>query len=469
MIPYSTLKRWYELSPLWLRRAYGLIPFELRAGATYRSTRELIRRTDALDDAALHHLQADRLSWLLNHAASSTPFYRDRLNDFRFRDREEDPFCVLAKLPLVTKAMIQAHPDEFRAQSGVAEAVYEDNTGGSTGTPFQFIKPNSMYPVELAYMFDQWSRVGFRPGDRKLTFRGRTFVGRRPCDRWVYNPIYNELIASSYHLDSETVSQVLGRIYKFRPKYIHGYPSAVVRFLEIIQNEGWRAPQGVQAVLCGSEPLYDFQRQYIETVLGCRAYSWYGQSECVLLGGECEHSRAYHFYPLYGIIELVDDQGRAIHEPGVEGEIVGTSLNNTAMPFIRYCTGDRGVFEKGACPCGRSYSRLSRITGRLQHMIYTRDATLVPVTAFVFGQHFKAFRHIRAMQLVQDEPGLLLVRICAGEGYSHEDEVELRTRMESSVDGRISVFFEYPSELPVNAAGKTDFVIQNIQLNSTHA
>src|SRR5690606_27603299 len=156
------------------------------------------------------------------------------------------------------------------------------------------------------------------------------------------NPIYNELVLSSYHLDEATIAESLKAVHRFRPQYIHGYPSAIVNFLRGVQQAGLQMPAGVRAVLCGSEPTYDFQRTFIEEMLGCRVYSWYGQSECVLLAGECECSQDYHSFPLYGVLELVDEQGHPINQSEVEGEIVGTSLNNFAMPFIRYRTGDRG-------------------------------------------------------------------------------------------------------------------------------
>src|SRR5690606_29208481 len=125
--------------------------------------------------------------------------------------------------------------------------------------------------------------------------------------------------------------------------------------------------------------------------------------------------------------------------------------------------GDRGIFASmDTCQCGRSYRRLKHVTGRKQHFVYTSRLTAVPVTAFVFGQHFEAFKRICAMQLVQDEPGELQVRIVRGDGFSETDEDELRTRMQQSVDDDLRVHIVYRDALPLNAAGKADFVIQNV-------
>jgi phenylacetate-coenzyme A ligase PaaK-like adenylate-forming protein len=51
-----------------------------------------------------------------------------------------------------------------------------------------------------------------------------------------------------------------------------------------------------------------------------------------------------------------------------EGEIVVTNLVRSAMPVIRYRTGDRGRWVAGACPCGlaaRRFELLGRCDDRL--------------------------------------------------------------------------------------------------------
>lgn len=461
-ISFAKLKKLYQRSPLWVQRLYAAIPFSMRGGPVYRSTRRLIEQTEFLTHQELLSRQAELLCRLMRHVSQYVPFYSKEYGDPSRKITTDNVWDEFSRLPLIAKSSLQAEGRAFQAAGGFHEPVYEDNTGGSSGTPFTFLKNNSMYPIEQAYMFDQWKRVGYRPGDPKLTLRGRTFGGRSADRRWDYNPIYNEIAISTYHLNAETLQSVMHRVRRFRPLFIHGYPSAIVTFLKVLQDNGLYVPQGIRAVLCGSEPLYDYQRQFIHETLNCRAYSWYGQSECVLLAGECEHSHEYHSFPLYGVLELVDHDGNAVTTPGIEGEIVGTSLNNLAMPFVRYRTGDRGILAGGDCACGRAYPRLQRVTGRQQHFVVTANGTRVPVTAFVFGQHFSAFAHITGMQLYQDEPGKVVVRIIRGKSYSEQHERELRDKMTSAVDGDLEVHFEYPNEFPRNAGGKIDFVIQRV-------
>ncbi len=452
----------YQASPLWLQRLYSSIPFDWRAGRVYRETRELIRATDYLTLGQLQERQFQKLRELLVHCQQHVPAWRKVMLHIGLNPKTDDVLTGLERLPLVDKSDLVANPDGYRATYAHGELVYKDNTGGSSGTPMAFVKNNSMYPRELAYMLAQWERVGYDPRHPKLTLRGRTFSGLNTDQRWVFNPIYNEIALSTYHLDTNTLAKSMKQVRRVQPQFIHGYPSAIVAFLQVLLDSKIAIPEGIRAVLCGSEPLYDHQRKFITDTLGCRCYSWYGQSECVILAGECEDSHEYHSFPLYGIMTLVDENNQVIQEPNVEGEIIGTSLHNIAMPFVRYRTGDRGILAQGGCVCGRQYPRLKQVSGRAQYFIYTREMTPVPATAIIFGQHFAAFERVRGIQLVQEEPGDLLVRIIQGDHFSEKDEREILDKMRHSVDLKLDVRFEYRRELPCNQAGKVEFVIQNV-------
>lgn len=81
------------------------------------------------------------------------------------------------------------------------------------------------------------------------------------------------------------------------------------------------------------------------------------------------------------------------------------------MPFIRYKTGDIGVRTKKRCNCGRNYPLLSRIEGREQEYILTKDDKIVSLTGLIFGLHFSAFEKIKQMQLVQEKKDQLLLML----------------------------------------------------------
>ncbi len=463
LFSYNLLKSAYLACPGWVKSLYASIPFPIRAGSVFRNTTRIIEETDFADRETLDRLQAEALQRLIRHSLANVPHYRQIGERIGLRPEDIREPSDLIKLPLLSKIEMQQHGEQFFATAGVHEPFYVANTGGSSGTPFQFRQQNSMYPIEQAYILAQWKRVGYSTKHRKITLRGHVLQSGNRRRLWRYNPIYNEMQLSSYHLDAESIAKMLPEIERFRPTFIHGYPSAIALFLQTIADHGMRLPADIQGVLCASEPLHAHQRSLITDLLGCRVYSFYGQSERVILAGECEYSEAYHVFPLYGITELIDDQGDVISTPGVEGEIIGTSLYNFAMPFIRYRTNDRGIYDTfDSCRCGRRHVRLKSVTGRCQDFVYTRSGKAVPVTAFVFGQHFQAFESMYGMQLHQEIPGELVVRVKRRPCFRDRDADELRTKMQDCVDRELDVRVEYVEQLQTTAAGKTPFVIQQV-------
>ncbi len=73
--------------------------------------------------------------------------------------------------------------------------------------------------------------------------------------------------------------------------------------------------------------------------------------------------------PQIGIVEVLAPDGSPLTEPGRKGELVVTGFNNPAFPLIRYRTGDVVVRGEPGCSCGRSYTMISEIEGRIQDML----------------------------------------------------------------------------------------------------
>ncbi len=73
---------------------------------------------------------------------------------------------------------------------------------------------------------------------------------------------------------------------------------------------------------------------------------------------QCSETTGYHLYPDIEFFELVDKEGRRVHDG--PGELVYTALNWRGSVVVRYKTGDlaQGI-EYGACPhCGKTVPRI---------------------------------------------------------------------------------------------------------------
>jgi phenylacetate-CoA ligase len=160
------------------------------------------------------------------------------------------------------------------------------------------------------------------------------------------------------------------------PVDLHGGPEDWSRFAHLVRPTvisstpsvmtDW-APRytgpPVEVVEVTGEPLRPEHRAVIRAAFGGRVHDAYGLSECVV-GAECRIGDGFHVAPEAVIAEVLAAGRDAPAPPGTEGEITLTSLMQTALPILRYRTGDRGRWVPEPCPCGRSTPRL-RVLGRM--------------------------------------------------------------------------------------------------------
>ena len=60
------------------------------------------------------------------------------------------------------------------------------------------------------------------------------------------------------------------------------------------------------------------------------------------------------------------------------GELVITTLTKEAIPVVRYRTRDLCTFLPGACPCGRTGRRMSKVSARSDDMLIIRGVNVYP-------------------------------------------------------------------------------------------
>jgi len=121
-------------------------------------------------------------------------------------------------------------------------------------------------------------------------------------------------------------------------------------------------------------------RLAIERELGVLAFNNYGLSEVLGPGvaGECFVRQGMHLAEDHFLLEVLDPATLQPAAEGATGELVITTLTREAMPVLRYRTRDLATVRRGACPCGRTGARLSRIVGRSDDMLIVRGVNVFP-------------------------------------------------------------------------------------------
>lgn len=447
----------YNALPLFVRnsigKVYHLLPNKLRYGSFYSKYYQRIKRFQNKGNSS--ELEKNLLINQVNYTIENIPFYQqyDKIETI-----EE-----LMKLPIVDKDVISKTPLQFINQTRNSKGL-KSNTGGSSGTPFSFlIEKGITRPKEAAHFDWYWSQYGYKPGEKVLMIRGKSL--RNNAD-FEYQAIGNKLVVSCYSLNQSSIREIYKQILKFKPKFIHAYPSSLLTFTKELQLylKNKNPEFIVKAIFLGSEYLFEQDKALFENFYNSKAVNWYGHSECLIHGGKCEFSGDYHFYPFYGYLELVDENNNLITEPNIEGRIIATGFDNKVMPLIRYDTGDIGVYsEKQECECGFKGKSLSKIVGRGKDFIVLKDGTQVTLTAFIFGQHHEEFSKIREMQLIQDKPGEVLLKVVPLNNFSLAEQNKLKNRLTKSVNkDSLKVDIQIVNKIEKTHRGKHRLLIQNI-------
>lgn len=130
----------------------------------------------------------------------------------------------------------------------------------------------------------------------------------------------------------------------------------------------------------GAEPWSERMRDQLESKLNLTALDIYGLSEIMGPGVamECPEKNGMHIFEDHFIAEIVDPETQKPLPYGQPGELVITSLTKEALPIIRYRTRDITVLTEQTCGCGRTFTRMQRVTGRTDDMLIIRGVNVFP-------------------------------------------------------------------------------------------
>ena len=131
----------------------------------------------------------------------------------------------------------------------------------------------------------------------------------------------------------------------------------------------------------GAEPWSEEMRIQIEDRLNISALNIYGLSEIIGPGVsmECIEGRnGLHVFEDHFLVEAIDPVSEEPVPPGETGELVFTTITKEAFPLIRYRTRDLSRLFLEPCRCGRTHTRMDRLSGRSDDMLIIRGVNVFP-------------------------------------------------------------------------------------------
>ena len=168
-------------------------------------------------------------------------------------------------------------------------------------------------------------------------------------------------------------------------------PSYALNIAEVAETMGVDVRKlPVRCGAFGAEPWSEAMRRDLEARLGIKAVDIYGLSEIIGPGVACECDAAQnglHGWEDHFLFEIIDPKTLQRLPMGEPGELVITTLTKEALPMIRYRTRDITTLTDEPCICGRTHTRIMRVTGRDDDMLIIRGVNVFPsqIEAFLVG------------------------------------------------------------------------------------
>lgn len=310
----------------------------------------------------------------LRHCYNTVPYYKKLFDENGIDMETFSPEEILRRLPLLPKDKIIKNTEDFLSVKYDQNKLIKEYTSGSTGEPAVIFKS---YIDKVASGKALWKfrkkDFGIKPSDCYVKFH------MSPENRVKY--LENGLSFSLLRLNDEDIEEYYRLLNEYHVKWIFGAPSAILLIAQYIEKNALESPIDVSYIEVSGEFHTDAAKEKIEKVFGCRVGELYGLREVYGVAMACEYGE-FHAVDENVIIHITDDDGNELPE-GEEGNLLITSLNNTAMPFIKYLSGDRASKKKNVtCACGRCGDVIKIGSGRIADYIQLDDNRILSSCIF---------------------------------------------------------------------------------------
>jgi phenylacetate-CoA ligase len=435
----------------------GLTSKFLRNGQLFRSLSAQLEQSDFASRDELINMQNKKLRKLIEHAVRSVPYYTRLFKREGLLPSDIATIEDLWKIPLLTKDLLREHFDDLRSRKHPAFLLREVHTSGTTGNTTRFYRDLHSINFENATVWRQWRWAGVKPTDWMAVCRSVKVI---PAEQsippfWITDKPQRQLMLSAYHMKEEWLSEYIGAMRDYGVSALQAYPSSALVLAQYLLSAGTTLP--LKAVFTSSEPVYPHHRTIIEAAFECRIWDYYGMGERVVSGSECAMHDGLHINEEYGLLEILDENNK----PASKGHIVGTNLNNFAMPLLRYTMDDLGSFMEIPCNCGRQGRKLHFIEARMSDVLLGQDGRPIPPTVLI--QQFRKTRRLRKSKVIQHTLDYIEILVVpADEEFAKQERDILYQALVSLFGSNVSIVFTFVEDIPCEKSGKYRWVVSEL-------
>ncbi len=379
-----------------------------------------------------------RLRKVIRKAYQDVPFYRDTFDQAGVNPAHFQGIKDISSLPFLNKSDVQEHyPKNLVARGINLDRCEHSATTGSSGIATNFIFTPKTYAYYHTTSLKVYTMIGYRPW-HKATYIKYTAV---PAPN--LGPIFRV-----NHIPSMIpVEQHISALREQKPDLLVGYASLILDIARSVTDKDLKVIKP-RFISVNSELSTQEQRDEISKTFNCPVYDEYSSEETWMIASQCRELN-YHLFTNNVWVEFVDSAGNEV-ATGELGEIVLTTLQSPAMPFIRYRIGDLGRAGTEPCACGSSLPVLASFEGRADDAFVLANGDRVPSLKLLnaFTTFIKADAdYIREFKLVQTGLSEAVIRLVPGPNYAGEQTDELVKRLQSIIPQPIEFSIDITDQL----------------------
>lgn len=437
----------YDYSPIFFQNIMvsvkGYLNNRVRYGKAYDEYRVFLRDYDTWSlEKKLQHQQVELVAFV-RFAYENSEFYREF-----YKDVDIDSIHTIAdlkKLPVLEKETLRRYIDKIIIKT--SEPCCNSNTGGTTGKSLQVAMTYRDMMHRMAMLDHFKAKVGFEHRKmRRATFNGKHIVPPGQTEKvfWRYNAACKQKIYSSFHITESNMKYYVDDLNRFKPQALDGFFTSMCDIAGYIERHNIQLTFKPIAIFPTSETLTEEGRALLERVFCCKVYNQYASSEGAPFINECP-AQHLHVLMASGIFETYGD-----HD-----EVLVTSFTTHGTPLIRYCIGDRMIFDRSAvCSCGDASLIVKTIEGRKSDFLYTSDGA--KINAGNVSNLLKYLPNVViAAQFVQTEKNEVVLLLVIDETlYRPEYEVLIQREFVHTFGNRTKLTIQYVDHIAREVSGK---------------
>jgi len=425
----------------------------------------------------LMDIQLDKLKKLLTFAEKYSPFYSKRFKDAGFNAKDLKSFEDFKLLPILSRQdVINHYADmvDFRLKDSIPVAnqslrgpgvpdslarfkkhkLVRNTSSGSTGAPTLFYEDGSQTAINWAneLRFRTWFDV--KPGEKeaRMVRLSNDYVANDRSNK-IRKLLWNQLILPGVNLNDDDYQLSYQKLIEFQPKVLWGFTSALAGFADYIERTKLSLKKLTpQLIISWAAPLYDHEREILSRVFNCYITNIYGTREIGHIAVKCAHDTLH-----------INQESLLIEEDNAnntEKELLGTALNITPMPFIRYRTGDLGEVASSNCPCGRNLHHITNFLGRTGEVFYSKDGKMISPNFWCRTFMNESLSGvIRRFQVIYTKEKDINLLVDKGPGFNKEIEDGISNRFYKSFTKETKLNIKIVPEIKPMTSGKYQMVV----------